>query len=529
MATRVSLLARVAGVLLALGAAMVLLEVLVLQCGGDSGGRCALLWGQPAVDELGAPLPSSAPLPASWMAESGDAEQRDVPVADRLHLSLLHGACLAHNESVISWRAGAPGERQEDAAANVPLLIERNDPQLLEKLRACADVDVYIPGSLRGHGYCEDAAAYAKFLAARLLPLWVFESAFFDAELQRNVTYHELCPHTPVLLFNHYWDGVPDAPDFPTAKHVYLMPNIEMFELNQDYYWRVDVVLCKTRDCEQRLRQWYAQEGNPRGTRVFYTRHTTSDVAEFATQALGAAAVTPKDFSAVQFLHTAGSSGWKGTRQVLDCWLARPDLPPLDIFVSKAIYQSRLEPDFGARVHNTSSRVRLSHARLEPLAFGKLVAETGFFLCPSVMEGYGHYLNQARASGGLIVTTDVAPMNELVTADAGVLVAAQRFQNPRMFLSGAFDRGPHGLRGVQGMSAHFSGDDVCRAVDRVLRALDAGARAALAERARRQYHEDTKFFARKMWQLRQFARRRQQLPPARTAFGWGRAFRRRDG
>lgn len=357
-------------------------------------------------------------------------------------------------------------------------------------------------------------------LAARMLPQWVFESAFFDAQLGRNVTYHELCPHTPVILFNHYWDGVPDAPYFPKTKPVYLMPNIEMFELNENHYWRVDVVLCKTRDCAWRLRKWYKQEGNPRATRVYYTRHTTSGVAAFAAHTLGPDALKPKNFSAdVRFLHTAGSSGWKGTRQVLDCWLNRSDLPPLDVFVSKSIYQSRIEPAFGERLRNVShGHVQLSHTRLEPLAFGQLVAENSYFLCPSVMEGYGHYLNQARAAGGLIVTTDVAPMNELVTADSGVLVAAQLYKNPRMFLSGAFTQAPHGLRDVHGMSAHFSGADVCRAVDHVLHGLDASARAALAERARRQYHSDTKFFARKMWQLRQFARQRGAAAAATSPF-----------
>lgn len=154
---RVSLLARAAGVLLVLGAVLLALEVLVLQCGGDGSSRCAQLWRQPAVDELGLPPPSNASLPELWMTKSGD-----VPVADQLHLSLLHSACLTHKESVIPWRVGAPGERQEDVAANDAVRLDPSDPQLLETLRICHDVDVYIPGSLRGHGYCEDAAAYTK-------------------------------------------------------------------------------------------------------------------------------------------------------------------------------------------------------------------------------------------------------------------------------------------------------------------------------------------------------------------------------
>lgn len=136
--------------------------------------------------------------------------------------------------------------------------------------------------------------------------MWALEIPLFDAKLNRNVTYHELCPTTPMLLFNHYWDGVPESPDFPKEKSVYLMPNVEMYELNEQHYWRVDVVLCKTRTCYERIMKWYAQEGNPRNTKVFYTRHTSSDVANFARRKLGEGAIQRKDFSNARFIHTVG-------------------------------------------------------------------------------------------------------------------------------------------------------------------------------------------------------------------------------
>lgn len=144
-------------------------------------------------------------------------------------------------------------------------------------------------------------------LESRLLPQWALEIPLFDANLNRSVTYHELCPRTPMLFFNHYWNGVPDSPLWPKEKPVYLMPNIEMFELNEEHYWRVDVVLCKTRDCEQRLRKWYVQEGNPRNAKVVYTRHSSSDLSTFAERRLGADAVQPKDYANVRFVHTVGT------------------------------------------------------------------------------------------------------------------------------------------------------------------------------------------------------------------------------
>jgi len=39
-----------------------------------------------------------------------------------------------------------------------------------------------------------------------------------------------------------------------------------------------------------------------------------------------------------------------------------------------------------------------------------------------MVEGYGHYLNEARALFSVILTVDAAPMNELVTPDSGILI-----------------------------------------------------------------------------------------------------------
>lgn len=47
-------------------------------------------------------------------------------------------------------------------------------------------------------------------LHSRLLPLWALEDHFFDPETNRSVMYYELCPLTPMLFFNHYWDSRPD-------------------------------------------------------------------------------------------------------------------------------------------------------------------------------------------------------------------------------------------------------------------------------------------------------------------------------
>ncbi|EEY68900.1 uncharacterized protein PITG_21970 [Phytophthora infestans T30-4] len=114
--------------------------------------------------------------------------------------------------------------------------------------------------------------------------MWALEIKLYDDSLGREVDYFDLCSKTPMIFFNHYWNGVSESPRWPKDKPLFLMPNIEMFELTATHYWRVDVVLCKTHVCYDRVTRWYSENGSPRNVKVFYTKHTSSDQAEFARQ-----------------------------------------------------------------------------------------------------------------------------------------------------------------------------------------------------------------------------------------------------
>lgn len=362
-----------------------------------------------------------------------------------------------------------------------------------------------------------------------MLPLWVLTDKFEDPDANRTVAYHELCPDTPLLFFNHYWDGIPEDPSWPKNKPIYLMPNIEMRELTAQHYWRADVVLCKTLGCRDRVSRWYDQEGNPRGSKVFFTKHTSSDVAHFARKALAFEAadstsdvlrgtvVAPKDFGEnIRFTHTAGSSVHKGTPQVLQCWLARPDFPPLDIYMHEGLYEAFYRDAFGDRIARARN-IELHHGQLDDVTFGRIVAESAFFLCPSTSEGYGHYINQARASGGLVVTTNAHPMNELISSRGmGVLLNTKHHVDPNALLGGAYI-GEHGLMpGSGGLGANFLPEDLCDAVDFLLHNTTVHEREQMGAKAQRAFHEDTKFFARRMLELRAFAR--EQLPNGGDVF-----------
>ncbi|KAG6608706.1 Homebox domain-containing protein [Phytophthora cinnamomi] len=433
-------------------------------------------------------------------ANASDEVQPD----DLLHLSLLHGACIAHKDAIVTWEFGAPGPHQVDEEHNLATLIHEDDPDLLQMLKQCPDVDLFLPSGVRNNGYCEDTMAYTKYLSTRLLPLWALTKEMYDPELGRTVDYFDLCPNTAMLFFQHYWEDIPSSPRWPKNKKMYLMPNIEMWELDENHFWRVDVVLCKTRICEERVKLWYEQKGNPRDTKVVYTKHTSSDQASYARRVLGDE-VKPQNFSDVRFIHTVGGSYWKGTRQVIECWLSRPNFPPLDLYIHKWAYDGMFKGSYEKRI--PKSQIRLTTDEVDATTFTKAVAESSYFLCPSQMEGYGHYMNQARAAGGVIITTDMDPMKELVPSDDMGLRVKSRTGHDRNIFLGGKSRKRNGLRDVPGMVAYFSSRDLCKTVEHLLNDISIDERKEMGENARRQYHKDTKFFEQAMLELRVRARR----------------------
>lgn len=112
-----------------------------------------------------------------------------IPDAELLHVSALHTACVKNKNAVIPWNFGietiaaasthvnktAHSKQDADAATNPEsVLIFESDPDLLDKLRQCPDIDVFISKDIRSFGYCEDAAVYTKCTIYSLKCLSIF-------------------------------------------------------------------------------------------------------------------------------------------------------------------------------------------------------------------------------------------------------------------------------------------------------------------------------------------------------------------
>lgn len=95
--------------------------------------------------------------------------------------------------------------------------------------------------------------------------------------------------------------------------------------------------------------------------------------------------------------HTQGRSSDKGTELLMQ-W--HPQAPFMHMISKNNVKRA--------------VNVRMYTTRLEQEYFELLANRCLIHVCPSTMEGFGHYINEAKSMGNVVVTTDAAPMNELI-------------------------------------------------------------------------------------------------------------------
>jgi hypothetical protein len=129
------------------------------------------------------------------------------------------------------------------------------------------------------------------------------------------------------------------------------------------------------------------------------------------------------------YFHLAGKSSMKGTDRLLRVWSRHPDWPRL-IVVQNRKERVKLPP---------LPNVDLRQGYLTDEALRLLQNQSAFHICLSLTEGWGHYIVEALSTAAVTVTVDAAPMNELVTAQRGVLVAYRGTGTQRLATTYKFD------------------------------------------------------------------------------------------
>lgn len=171
------------------------------------------------------------------------------------------------------------------------------------------------------------------------------------------------------------------------------------------------------------------------------------------------------------FAHFRGKATTRQTQSIAKIWGRRPELPHL--FLQG--YGQDLNLQIGRWMSSGNMNLYLG-SFAEHADYFRDLAKAGIHLCTSQVEGFGHYLNESRAMGATIITLDAPPMNEMVTADSGVLVASEEAAPVHL-----------GKRYKARTSA------IEQAIDAVL-ALGPSARAELGRSARNAYKRDRQTF-----------------------------------
>ena len=232
----------------------------------------------------------------------------------------------------------------------------------------------------------------------------------------------------------------------------WLMVNLEYLEQQLSKGTpSISMAFVKTRRQAELLADYRRREGLEFG--IMLTGHTSNDVYDPSFT---------QDYT--KFIHIAGKSPLKNTRVVVETWLKHPEWPKLTVIVRLWQFGDLIEKTKGV------ANINFYYGRLSFEELARLQNTNGIHVCPSEAEGFGHYINEARALKAVVITSNAAPMNELISSQTGVLIGQQS-----------------GSRGVANASlARVTQQDMERGVAKVL-AMSLEQRKAMGERGREMY------------------------------------------
>lgn len=297
---------------------------------------------------------------------------------------------------------------------------------------------VLLIGRKNGAGLDQDAALVSAVLRAQGWSVAHFGPREWRGQLHRRV---DVVIHLERVFPLWRWK----------ARRHLLIPNQERFPARHISRLRmIDHVLCKSR---------HAQD-------VFSKLHGSVHFIGFTSNDRRLPGVTP-DYQ--RFFHLAGRSTLKGTEATLAAWRAHPEWPEL-VLVQ--------HPDNAPA--SVAGNVTLFSRVVADDELKELQNRCGIHLCPSLSEGWGHYIVEAMSCRAVVVTTDGPPMNELIESDRGVRVRPERTE-PRHL----------------GINYHVDTATLAEAIAQVI-SLSSEQKEHMGHEARRWFEENDRTFSERL-------------------------------
>jgi glycosyltransferase involved in cell wall biosynthesis len=189
-----------------------------------------------------------------------------------------------------------------------------------------------------------------------------------------------------------------------------FIPNLEMLSNNDTKYIDdVQLLVAKTVFGEKRLRQCFPKHSG----KIKYWGWTSLDRENRF--------ITP-DYN--EYLHVKGQSRFKNSQLLLNLWLKHEEWPMLHIVHYGHSNQNGFLEIKQPVVIN--GNITLYQYKLEDSDLSNLMNRCGVHICPSATEGFGHYINEARSAGALVITTNCFPMNEFLNDNYGIKVMVKK-------------------------------------------------------------------------------------------------------
>jgi hypothetical protein len=212
--------------------------------------------------------------------------------------------------------------------------------------------------------------------------------------------------------FNDYTCSIPSAditiclevvnPRF-FSKENWLVPNSEWwFPSFNGTLRHFSKVLCKTQDA---VSIWSKKLGAPKDVR--YVGWEARDLR-----------IEGAPWAGSRFLHAAGRSETKNTELVAAAWRTGKIDAPLTILSASW----RLAPLLRG-IPNCTVIQRASDEELR-----LMMNHHPFHIMPSAYEGYGHSIHEALGCGGIVITMDAPPMNQIYGVERHLLIPSVKQQ-----------------------------------------------------------------------------------------------------